>query len=231
MRRTAIAITFALCVASVAHADPPTTEERALRHLDAGVAAYRAGEFRRAHDELATANRLVPDRANPYRWLALTEIQLGDCASALRNIDGFLSRVGPDDPRVGEMTRWRDLCSRTGELRIASTPAGATLRLDGSIVGTSPFRSLSMRTGPHELVGEKSGYRPAKRSIVVAAGQALDVHLVLDPAPRPLASRPWFWPVVGGAALAIAGVVVYAATRDSDTLLPPVHCDAGGCRP
>lgn len=229
MRGPAIAITLA-CHLAVARADP-RIEERALRHLEAGVAAYRAGEFRRAHAELAAANRLVPDRANPYRWLALTEIQLGDCASALGNIDGFLSRVRPDDPRVAEMTRWRDLCSRTGELRVATTPAGVTLRLDGAIVGTSPFRSLSMRAGTHELVGEKPGYRAAKRSIVVTAGKPLDVHLVLDPAPRGITARPWFWPVVGGAALAVTGVVIFVATRESDTLLPPVHCDAGGCRP
>jgi hypothetical protein len=119
---------------------PPgdTVENRALVHLDRGVAAYRAGDLGRAHAELALANQLAPDRPNPYRWLALTEAALGDCDSALVNVEGFLSRVAADDPRVGELRALRERClrsarpnpARAGDTRaappasqIASSPA------------------------------------------------------------------------------------------------------------
>jgi hypothetical protein len=94
---------------------PPgdTVENRALVHLDRGVAAYRAGDLGRAHAELALANQLAPDRPNPYRWLALTEAALGDCDSALVNVEGFLSRVAADDPRVGELRALRERCLRS----------------------------------------------------------------------------------------------------------------------
>ena len=87
-------------------------EEAALRHIDRGVEAFRAGEYDLAHREFTAAQELVPDRANPYRWLALTEVQLGDCAAALVHIEGFLSRVEPDDPRSAEMIRNRVLCKK-----------------------------------------------------------------------------------------------------------------------
>jgi hypothetical protein len=97
-------------VAPVAADDP---EAAALRHLDRGVEAFRAGEYDRAHREFTAAHELVPDRANPYRWLALTEVQLGDCPAALGHIEGFLSRVPADDPRGPELIRMRVLCEQT----------------------------------------------------------------------------------------------------------------------
>lgn len=229
MRAIVLAIAVACAATVPARADD--VEARALQHLERGVAAYRKGEFKVAHHELQAAHELVPDRANPYRWLALTEIQLGDCASALPNIDAFLSRVPPDDGRVAEMTRWRELCSRTGTLRVTSTPSGVNLRLDGAIVGTSPFRSLSLRSGRHELVAEHPGHRTARRTIEVAAGSELAVHLTLPRAERGVTSRGWFWPAVAGVGLVVAGGIVLAATRDDDpTLLPPIQCDDAGCR-
>lgn len=104
-----------------------TVENRALVHLDRGVAAYRAGDLGRAHAELALANQLAPDRPNPYRWLALTEAALGDCDGALVNIEGFLSRVAADDPRVGELRALRERCVRSARANAAraSEPGAA----------------------------------------------------------------------------------------------------------
>jgi hypothetical protein len=121
----------ALLATAVARAEPApgppgdTVENRALIHLDRGVAAYRAGDFHRAHAELALANQLAPDRPNPYRWLALTEAALGDCDSALVNVEGFLSRVAADDPRIGELRALRERCLR-GPRAGASHPGDTT---------------------------------------------------------------------------------------------------------
>ena len=120
----------ALLATAVARAEPApdapgdTVENRALVHLDRGVAAYRIGDLRRAHAELVEANQLAPDRPNPYRWLALTEAALGDCDGALVNIEGFLSRVAADDPRVGELRALRERCLRSA--RASPAPPGET---------------------------------------------------------------------------------------------------------
>ena len=113
MRALVLVIAIALVPASSAFAD--STEEAALAHLDRGVAAFNAKDFQLALRELTAAHQLVPDKANPYRWLALTEIQLGNCPAALGHIVGFLARVPPEDARVAEMTRWRDFCHREAE--------------------------------------------------------------------------------------------------------------------
>lgn len=111
MRSSVASIVAVLLVlAAPAEADD---EDAALRHIDRGVEAFRAGAYDLAHREFTAAHRLVPDRANPYRWLALTEVQLGDCAAALVHIEGFLARVDRDDPRSAEMIRNRVLCEKT----------------------------------------------------------------------------------------------------------------------
>ncbi len=136
MRWFVVAIVVALQF--VAHADP--SEDAALAHLDRGIAAFNAKDFSRALGEFTAAHDLVPDKANPYRWLALTEIQLGDCMSALPHIDAFLSRVPATDARTAEMTRWREFCRRepgpgqppseapqvTGTQGLAATPPPAS---------------------------------------------------------------------------------------------------------
>jgi tetratricopeptide (TPR) repeat protein len=204
-------------------------EKTALAHLDKGVIAFRAGKFDEALRELTLAHKSAPDTPNPYRWLALTEIQLGDCTTALGHIDEFLARVPPDDERVAEMARWRDLCKRTGVLRVDSTPTAATLYIDGAVVGATPYKSLAMRSGTHTLVADRDGFRSASRTIDLAAGSELDVHLTLSPVHRSITDRWWFWPAVGVVALGVTGGIIYVATRDGE--LPPIHCTDAGCMP
>jgi tetratricopeptide (TPR) repeat protein len=129
MRALVLVIAIALVLPSSAVAD--TTEETALAHLDRGIAAFNAKDFQRALGELTAAHELVPDKANPYRWLALTEIQLGNCPAALGHIDGFLARVPPEDARVAEMTRWRDFCHREAEKANQSPHVTGTQGLAG----------------------------------------------------------------------------------------------------
>ena len=69
-------IIAALLVTGTARADD--TEAAAQVHLDRGVAAFGAGELTLALHELQIVVELVPHKPNPYRWLALTEIQQGD---------------------------------------------------------------------------------------------------------------------------------------------------------
>jgi tetratricopeptide (TPR) repeat protein len=107
-------------VAAPARADE--TEDAAQVHLDRGVDAFHAGEYARAHREFEAAQELAPDRANPYRWLALTEVQLGDCPAALAHIEEFLTRVKPDDERIAELVRLRVLCEKAREPDPEPTP-------------------------------------------------------------------------------------------------------------
>jgi hypothetical protein len=209
------------------------TENRALDHLDRGVAAYRAGDYDRARAELTAASALAPDRPNPYRWLALTEAALHDCANALIHVESFLSRVAHDDPRVAEMSALRERCLHTGLVTVISTPSGAAIRLDGGPPSaTTPVQHLAMRTGRHRIVVEKPGFVAETHDFDLAATGELHQSFTLAPAPasRSVVQRWWFWAAVGAVAITAAGVT-YGLTRGSDPRLPPVTCDPAGCHP
>jgi hypothetical protein len=224
----AVLLAIVLLAARPASADP--VEDAAQVHLDRGIAAFERHDYLGAHEELAAASKLVPEKPNPYRWLALTEVQLGDCERARGNIEAFLSRVAADDARRAEMLRLRELCSRTGSLAIRTTPGKAQLRIDGALVGLSPYRSGSFAVGNHNVVAEAEGYAAASHDFAITAGGSHDISLTLHKPSTSITRRWWFIPAVVGAA-ALAGGAIYLATRDegSTSSLPGVICDANGC--
>src|SRR3569623_1212815 len=106
----------------------------ALDHLDRGVAAYRLGDYDTAHRELGLAQELAPDRPNPYRWLALTEIKQGDCRDALVHIEAFMSRVPVGAPRVPALAAARRQSAHAARpTRAACVPAAG---------GSGPRRAI-----------------------------------------------------------------------------------------
>ena len=121
----AVAVVAHLAAATAQPAAGPD-ENAAQIHLDRGVAAFEAKAYADAHHEVSEASRLAPDRPNPYRWLALTEVQLGDCPAALEHIAAFTARVPADDPRLAEMIRLHALCSRVEPQGPTPAPALAS---------------------------------------------------------------------------------------------------------
>lgn len=216
-----------MVAARAASADP--VEDAAQVHLDRGVAAFERGDYLAAHAEIEAANKLVPSKANPYRWLALTEVQLGDCARARGNIEAFLERAAAGDPRRAEMLRLRDLCSRTGTLAIRTAPVAAQLRIDNALVGGAPYRSGSFAVGNHTVIAEASGFQSLQRTFTVTAGGAVELQLVLQRPRTPITRRWWFVPALVGVVVVGAGAVALALRDDPASLLPGVSCDATGC--
>ena len=227
----AVLVAIVVLAARVASANP--TEDAAQVHLERGVKAFEKGDYLAAHKELAAANELVPAKANPYSWLALTEVQLGDCARARVNIEAFLERADADDERRSEMLRLRELCSKTGTLAIRTTPERAELRIDGAHVGPAPYRSGSFAVGNHTVIADAPGYEPQSRALAITSGGELDVHLALHKPGKPITRRWWFVPALVVGAAAVTGAVILATRDDGETTstLPGVICDANGCRP
>jgi len=112
----------ALALLAPATASADRVESEALGHLDRGVAAYRLADYPTARRELDAAIDLVPDRANPYRWRALTELAQHDCTNAIIDIESFLSRVPADDDRIAELATARDRCVATAKVTLAPLP-------------------------------------------------------------------------------------------------------------
>src|SRR5205085_1006380 len=130
-------------------------ENQARLHLDQGLKLFSAGDFRGARDAYAKAHELVPERAQPFRLLGLTEGLLGECRAAIEHLDGFLARVPADDPRAEEARKARERCRAelappVGTIEIRSRPPGAEVRLDdesAAPVGVTPLARPEVAAG------------------------------------------------------------------------------------
>lgn len=163
MRAVVATILVLLVTARVARGD--AEEDAAQVHLDRGIAAFDAKDFTTARHELQAATELAPHKPNPYRWLALAEVQLGDCEHAVVDIDAFIARVPTGDPRIAELARLRELCQHRSDPTPAPPPpppdepvthrawfwaviAGAALAITGGVLyathdGTTTFPAVA----------------------------------------------------------------------------------------
>jgi PKD repeat protein len=76
----------------------------------------------------------------------------------------------------------------TGSLEVVSFPSDATVRLDGSTIGTTPLTKDNVSPGTHTVRVSKSGYQTEDRQVTITAGQTttLQITLVeLPPANQP----------------------------------------------
>jgi serine/threonine-protein kinase len=64
----------------------------------------------------------------------------------------------------------------TALLSVTSSPAGATVRIDGKTIGVAPLSGAIVPPGRHELRVEKAGYSPSIQRITAVAGQPLDIR-------------------------------------------------------
>jgi PEGA domain len=70
--------------------------------------------------------------------------------------------------------------STTGQLDIASTPAGADIEIDGKFVGNTPS-SINVAPGDHEISVKKSGFAVWTRKMAVTPGHInVNAELVAD---------------------------------------------------
>ncbi len=70
-----------------------------------------------------------------------------------------------------------------GVLKVTSQPMGATVKLDGKVLGTTPYMSNEVLTGSHTLVLEMKGYNPYTKELSIVRGKTTEVAATLSNEP------------------------------------------------
>jgi tetratricopeptide (TPR) repeat protein len=181
--RGAIAAALVAMLGGPASAD---TNDAARMLLDSGVEKFNAGSYVEARTIFEHARELAPDKANPYRWLGLTDARLGRCEEAVAELDKFLAMVPASDGRVREASLARDLCKRQLEASHPPPPPAP--------VHEAPPPEPTPAVTPSPPVVEPA---PAVAAPSVAT------------APPPHKKRPyWIIGVAVGGAVVVAGAIV-----------------------
>lgn len=102
---------------------------------------------------------------------------------------------------------------------VRSTPAGASLALDGKPVGRTPF-DLELKAGEHVLRVSSQGYRPIEKTVSVVAGvdESVSLDLVAPQSRYPL-------DVMGYAAAAAGALTLTAGVWLLHINERPIGCD------
>ncbi|HMA93526.1 MAG TPA: PEGA domain-containing protein [Polyangiaceae bacterium] len=149
-----------------------------------GNALYVNRDFEGAHQKFLEAWALKQHAAIASN-LVETEMKLGRYAEAADRLRDLLDSVPVDDKeeRTALMTQLDECRHHLVALQIAVNVDGATVKVDGKTVGTSPLgREVLVEPGRASVVAELDGYvSEAFLMTDGAAGESRSIHLSVTP--------------------------------------------------
>lgn len=179
-----------------AQTQPAVSEEvtaQARGAFQAGVAAFDAGQHAAALAHFERAQTLKPHpmvRVN----IANCHAELGHAIEALTHFEAFLASDFGAPGQRREVRREIDkLQQKVGNAQLLISPAGASVRVDGTGAMTAPLAGpLRMLPGQHEIDVSLEGYAPYTGRFNVRGGRQVTVQIALQPmqAPPALAVTP-----------------------------------------
>lgn len=186
----------------------------ALNVLNQGVTLYHDGDYQAAEHKFLQAQALAPDRANPYRWLVLTQAKLGKCSAVRVNFEAFRGLVGDEDTRLSELVE-----AKRGCVERVAPQARPSTKLPSAPAPVAPG-------GPTIAAPASSKQGPT----TVASAEPTRGDLVTPPPeePPPKRSRKMLWVGLGvatavvAASLAVGLGVGLTASHSPETTLGKV---------
>lgn len=202
-------------LSAVAQAEPgEATLAEARRLFARGVAHARAERWREAADTFEAA--LVLHAAPPVRYnLAAALVEIGRYREARAQIDHVLADEGASpELRALAGTLAERVRAEAGRITIelSAETSGAEVTLDGEPLPEAWLaREIPVRPGAYTVAASRRDAVIAEAEVVVGAGDASRVHLVLAGSPGPLLHEDWrLWLGVGAGAVALTVLVVVA---------------------
>jgi hypothetical protein len=110
--------------------------------------------------------------------LVVRDLEVGRAYPVIARLDGYDPKQAVVQPQAGGSAVTFELVARAATVVLDTQPTGATVKIDGNVVGTTPLTLATLAPGASvELVFEKTGYRPVTTTLAVpTAGK--EVRLV-----------------------------------------------------
>jgi hypothetical protein len=164
--------------------DTPSARALAERHFQLGLElGNKKQDWEGALAEFLESRRLFPTRS-ATRNAAIAYTQLGRYVEALDMYDALLrdfTATSPPSQLEAFHVERRAVRERVAEIEVRVANVGATLVLDGKLLGTVPLAApLLVEAGSHILRVSKDGFETVERQITVRGGRRaiVDVHLL-----------------------------------------------------
>lgn len=169
----------------------------ARERFQRGQVAYDQGDYEVALTEWRAAYELDAQPLIQFNIAQATE-RLGRLPEAATALDLYLSTASPTDPNQANArarrSALRERLAQTG-VRLMGGPSGAAISIDGTEWGLTPRPdSISLDPGSHRIEVTAEGFETFRSTVVVPAGQTVDVTVEMTErevvAPRPAELDP-----------------------------------------
>lgn len=169
----------------------------AAQLFDVGVAAAARGDFAAALGAFRSSHTLVP-AGDALLNIANCLIALDDFPGAARVLlefdRNFRATASAADQADIDLL-YSDVLPRIARLEIVASENGATVTIDGEVVGTTPLESwIPLVPGRHAVIVRKTGFVAASSVVDIPAGQLVRTVVSLVPeagaAPTPTSAAP-----------------------------------------
>lgn len=201
-----------------------TTAQQLARPLyEAGARAFSNRQNAKAIAYFRQAERLSPNPKLTYN-IALAYEDMGDPGRALAAFLSYLRQQPSSGMRSDVVSRVRRLelaLAQTGlqQLVVSSNPAGATVIVDGTARGVTPFAE-ELKPGTYHVKLQRHGYIEKSSTLHLQSEHAFEVRAELerlasdaDPASPNL--RPLTWSLLSVGAASFIGGTVFELARAS----------------
>lgn len=108
-----------------------------------------------------------------------------DLALVLEGFDRYVEQITVLDGRLTRVEVALTRTPTTGTLAVLSSPAGASIRVDGVDRGQTPFEGRGFGPGTHLVELRMAGYRDYQVQAIVGANRRTEVFTTLEPLPPP----------------------------------------------
>ena len=231
-----------LLAAQVASAGP---SKEVTRSFQAGVDAFRLGNYAEARAHLERAKQLDPTLPGPHRFLAAVAQAQGrfaDCVAAAR----VAIELNPTSQELADTRTLHDDCRRAAgrptyaqelgdkaAIGVTANVAGATVKISGLVYGATPLPPRPIPAGTHDVELAKAGYLTARTTVKALVGIVTDLHVELAPDPAAQGTAGTATQVVPRASSAILVVLpdfdgVVVRVDGAPATLTPVRVETGG---
>jgi PEGA domain len=202
-------------------------QRQMLGCTDAGCMAELGGALGVEWLVSGKVTRLAPQGGVPETWtLDLTLVSVkkgqreGSAIESARSEADLMGRTGKAAQRLVQ----KILAGRTGRLVLTAAEAGAVVKLDDQVKGTTPLRgALVLPAGPHTLLVEKQGFVSFQKDVQIDAGKVVEERAALVPSPdfvrayesrqRKIRTGAWISTGVAAAGLTAAVILQVSASQ------------------
>ncbi|MBK8170451.1 MAG: PEGA domain-containing protein [Sandaracinaceae bacterium] len=147
-----------------------------------GQSLFRENRFAEAQARFEAAYSAVP---NPVVLLSIAETQerQDNLVASVVTLERYLRERADAPDREAVQLRITQMRARPARVHVMTSPAGATVWVDGQSTGRVSPTDLELTAGDHTVAALLSRHETARQSLTTTFGSRQEVHLTLNPTP------------------------------------------------